>query len=226
MGFTLAFDNNNNQPQSCIQKIAFTDGMLAIRTASDNSSLSSFTLTLYLRVTSGVDYLQGYCTLNNEANVMVYLGSQRAVEWRNGRISAVLRGPESRFRGVLVSVFGAAPGNKISMELSTKKGLGLVNWCLGPAFSESSGIMLTSANGTVPLASMSYANSHLVFEIAQNANASAAMDFVMATYITWEPVDLPYLYLKASCDSNVSMYAHVGNRQPQLVSQTYTVFTL
>ncbi|WP_211463566.1 hypothetical protein [Collimonas silvisoli] len=226
MGFTVAAQNASGQPQSCIQKIEFNEGMLAIRTSSDNSSLGAFTMTLFLRVTPGVDYLQGYCTLNNDATVMAFFGAQRGMEWRNGRISAVLRNPESNTRGVLVTVQGAAPGNRISLELSTKKGLGLATWSLGPIFSEAGGIRMASAKGSVPLASLTYNSRQIVFETAKNTSSAETLDFFLLAYIIWEPIDLPYIYLKTTCDSNVSLYAHVGNRQPQLVSQTDTVFTL
>ena len=229
MGFTMTSDSPGGQVQSSIQNIEFTDDMLAMYTGTGAAALSSYTLTLFLLVNDGVDYLQGYCTLNEEASVMVYFGSQRAVEWRNGRISAVLGRMNSAYRSVLLSVFGAKANNRISLDLSTHEQMGLVHWCLGPDSSESSGIMLASANGALPLSSVSYSDHHLVFQLASGSNSASAtssIDFILMAYISWELPDLPYIYLKADCDSNVSIYAQVGNRQPQLVSQTNTVLTL
>ena len=228
MGFSMLSEQTSDSFESCIQKIEVNEQMLSIRTANNNAGLSSFTLTLSLRVEPGVDYFQGYCTLNNEASVMAYFGPLRGNEWRNGRISAALRHTADQYRSVLVSVQGAKPGNRISLEVTTKKGLGKVYWCLGPPFSESGGIRLSGLNdSSVPLNYMSYGTSILTFETAKTQdNSNDSMEFLMLAYIGWSPETLPYIYLKASCDGHISMYAHVGNRQPQLVSQTYTVFTL
>lgn len=226
MGFAMLSGVMNNETQSCIQKIEFNGGMLSLRTTESSMPNTDFTLTLFLRVTPGVDYLQGYCTLNNEASVRAYFGAQRAVEWRNGRISAVLVRSDPNYRRIYITVQGAYPGNRIGLEVTTKKGLGAVSWCLGGGASEEAGgILLTSANGFVPLTSMSYGNSQILFETARS-DTLQQMDFLLVANITWQPEDLPYIYLKAGCDPNVSMYAYVGNRQPQLISQTYTVFTL
>jgi hypothetical protein len=182
-------------------------------------------VTLFLRVQAGVDFLQGYCTLNNEASVFAFFGAQRAVEWRNGRISAVLPKREHNSRRIYVTVQGARPGNRIALEVSAKKELGSVRWCLGPDFSEAEGILLTSASSFLPLNSMSYGNSQIVFETAASS-AVQTLDFLLLANITWLPQALPYIYLKANCDSHVRMHAYVGNHQPQLISQTYTVFML
>lgn len=225
MGFAMLADVMENNAESCIQKIEFNENMLSLRTTPSSMPLSNFTLTLFLRVKPGVDYLQGYCTLNNEASVFAYFGAQRPMEWRNGRISAVLRRRDPNFRRIYITVQGAHPGNRIGLEVTTKKGLGAVSWCLGPGFDEAEGVLLTSANGFVPLTSMSYGANHILFETARNERMQE-MDFLLLANITWQPEDLPYIYLKANCDRNVTMYAHVGNRQPQLISQTYTVFTI
>lgn len=226
MGFTVVAEQNGGQRQSCIRSVEFSGGLLAIRTASGGAALNAFTMTLFLRVAPGVDYLQGYCTLNNEASVMAFFGSQRAMEWRNGRISAVLRDPDANARSVIVSVQNAYPGDRIALELSTKKGLGLATWCLGPGGEESGGIRLAGAQPSVPLKFFAYGTRVLEFETSQSADAGATLDFFMQAYLSWQPHDLPYIYLKATCDPNVSLFAHIGNRQPQLVSQTFTVFTL
>lgn len=226
MGLTMNAEYESNQWRSSIQHLEFAEGMLALRTANDGGSNSSFVVTMFVRVTPGVDYLQGYCTLNNEASVLVYFGAQRAVEWRNGRISAVLRSIENKFRSVLITAQGASPGDRIALQVTTKTGLGAVQWSLGESYAESEGILLTGANAPLPLTSFFYTGSNIMFDIARENAGNQSLDFLMLAYVTWEPIDLPYIYLKATCDRNVSMYAHVGNRQPQLVSQTYTVFTL
>lgn len=227
LGFSYSVLNADDSAQSCIRKIEFNNSVLAITTSSAAPALSTFTVTLFLRVLPGVDFLQGYCTLNNEAWVQASFGTQRAVQWRNGRISAVLREVETQFRRILFAVKGAHPGSKIALEVTTKKGLGEVNLCLGPDFSEASGVCLLPAGTPMPLASLSYAFNTIAFETtASAASSNTTMDFSLQAYIVWQPADLHYIYLKADCDSSVSVYAQVGNRQPQVVSQTSTLFTL
>lgn len=227
LGFSYSVLNATDSVQSCIRHIEFNNSVLAITTASAALPLNTFTLTLFLRVVPGVDYLQGYCTLNSEAWVQASFGNQRAVQWRNGRISAVLREVEPQYRRILFAVTNAKPGSKIALKVSTKKGLGKVNLCLGPDFSDASGVCLQPAGASMPLASLSYAYDTIAFETgAHTGSGTDTLDFSLQAYIIWEPADLHYVYLEADCDSSVSVYAQVGNRQPQVVSQTSTLFTL
>jgi hypothetical protein len=204
---------------SCIQKIELNEQTLSITTANDNSgSLSSFSLTLSVKVASGVDYLQGDCTLNNEANVMAYFGSQRANEWRNGRISATLRNMKSQYRQIRIAVRDALPDNRISLEI----GNGDVYWCLGLPF-----LYATPLRGPEPLNYKTYGNSRVMFETAQMQDSgSEAMDFQLSVYVGWQDENLRHFYLKGDCDYRTSLYAQVGNRQPQMLGPTYTRFTL
>jgi hypothetical protein len=227
LGFSYGVLNAEDAPVSCIRKIEFNNSVLAITTSEAAPALNTFTLTLFLKLAQGVDFLQGYCTLNNEAWVKASFGSQRAVLWRNGRISAVLREGEPQYRRILFSFKGAHPGAKIALEVSTKKGLGEVNLCLGPDFSEAAGIGLSPAGSGLPLASLSYTSNSIIVETLASAQANgASMDFALQAYIIWEPPSLDYIYLKADCDSEISVYGQVGNRQPQSISQTFTLFTL
>jgi len=237
IGFSYNVTPVNPNGQSCIQAIEFNNEVLTIRTGAPPQSNNgqpdnAFTVTLFLQVREGVDYLQGYCTLNNEAVVRVTFGSLVPVQWRNGRISAVLFAPRSNYRPISFTVQGARPGNRIEVVVSAKKGLGKVNWSIGPDFSESNGIELVSQQGIVPLSSMSFTDNVLTFVTtpADDANASngsgSTLQFSMNAYLTWAPDDLTYVYLRANCNSDVSVLAQVSNRQPQTVSQADTVFTL
>ena len=235
VGFSYNVTPESNGSQSIIQAIEFNNAVLSIRTGGGNQSSGSadnaFTLTLFLQLRPGIDYVQGYCTLNNEAVVMVSFGSLAPVQWRNGRISAVLLAPHSNFRPVSFTIKGAPAGNRIDLVVSTKRGLGRVNWSLGADFSDSNGVLLASQQGRIPLASMSYSGNTLTFVTQSDAgnsggNATGTLDFYMNAYITWLPEDLNYVYLRANCSDDVSILAQVNNRQPQIVSQSDTVFTL
>ncbi|MGV2287329.1 hypothetical protein AAHK20_01325 [Trinickia sp. YCB016] len=235
VGFSYNVTPASAESQSIIQAVEFNNAVLSIRTGNSNQSSgtanNAFTLTLFLQVRQGIDYVQGYCTLNNEAVVMVSFGSLAPVQWRNGRISAVLLAPHRNFRPVSFTIKGAQAGNRIDLVVSTKRGLGLVNWSLGTDFSDTNGVLLASQQGQIPLASMSYSGNTLSF-VTQSAsgnsggNGNGTLDFYMNAYITWVPEDLNYVYLRASCADEVSILAQVNNRQPQIVSQADTVFTL
>jgi len=232
LGFSYNVTPQSAESESCIQQIEFNNAVLSIRTGDIDQASSGFTLTLFLQVRDGVDYLQGYCTLNNEALVTVRIGAQSPVQWRNGRISAVLAGSENIYRNISFTVRGAYAGNKIDLTLTTKKGLGKVSWSLGPPFAEASGVQLASMMGTIPLASMSYGVNTLSFitsvlaDNTSSASASNPLEFYLNAYIVYAASDLNYVYLKTTCNSDIMVYAQIGNRQPQIVSQSDTVFTL
>lgn len=237
VGFSYNVAPASADSASCIQQIEFNNAVLTIRTGNTGQSSSqtsyAFTLTLFLRVRPGVDYVQGYCTLNNEAVVIATIGTQGPVKWRNGRISAVLATHGFRYRPVSVTVKGARPGNKIDVIVSTKTGLGRVVWSLGPEFVESNGVLLASQQGLLPLSSLSYGTDTLSFITSMPDNAGNTygsseqpLEIYLNAYITWLPVDLNYVYLRTTCDNSISVLAQVNSRQPQLVSQTNTVFTL
>ncbi|RKP46840.1 hypothetical protein [Trinickia fusca] len=236
VGFSYNVTPSSTTGDSCIRQIEFNNAVMTIRTGSAVQTSTqagySFTLTLFLRVRPGVDYVQGYCTLNNEAVVLATIGSQGAVQWRNGRISAVLNEHELNYRPVSFTVKGARPGNQIDVIVSAKRGLGKVNWSLGPDFAESNGVTLASQQGQIPLTLVSYGVDTLSFVTSQpsgsgaSINGSQTLEFFLNAYITWVPHDLNYIYLRTTCNSDISVLAQVNNRQPQIVSQTDTVFTL
>jgi hypothetical protein len=235
VGFSYNVAVSSAETESCIRKIEFNDSVLSISTGEMTQGAQQggnpFTLTLFLAVHPGVDYLQGYCTLNTEAIVMATFGAQAPVQWRNGRISAVLmQYGGGRYRPVSFTVKGARPGNKIEVIVSAKRGLGKVNWSLGPDLSETGGIGVASQQGKIPLSSLSYGNDTLSFITISpeggSYSADEGLEFYVNAYVTWVPEDLHYIYLRTTCDSDITILAQVHNRQPQVVSQTDTVFTL
>lgn len=229
LGFSYNVINSNRSDgvlESCIRQIEFNNSILTIHTADTGQDRHDFTLTLFIKAREDTDFLQGYCTLNSDAQVLVNFGNEKAIEWRNGRISAVLRKSELQYRTIFLSVSGAKPGNKIALMVNTKKGLGRVNWCLGPKFSESTGVRIHSDAAELPINSMSYGNDRITFEIPLNDNEQGSYDFSLVSYITWQPDDLEFIYLKLVGNDGITVKAQVGIRQPQLVSRTNTLFTI
>ena len=229
LGFSYNVINSNRSSRvtgSCIREIEFNNAILTISTAKTGHDLYSFTLTMFLKVIEGTDFLQGYCTLNNEAQVMVNFGNKKAVEWRNGRISAVLRKSNAQYRAIFLTVSGARPGNKIVLVVDTKKGLGKVNWSLGPTFSEATGVRLQSNQGELSVSCLSYGNDRIVFETSTENTNQQSFDFSLVAYVTWQPDDLEFIYFKLISNDDITVNAQVGVRQPQLVSRTSTLFTI
>ncbi|MFC5743238.1 hypothetical protein [Dyella tabacisoli] len=209
-----------------LQSVSFNDDVLALRTSSIAPSLSDFTLTLFLDVAPDTTFLQGYCTLNNEAVIEAYLGNERPVQWRNGRISAVIQAPISDYRSVLFTISGLKPNKQVDIGVATDPRQGKVVWALGPRSGESLGVSLSSTNGgSIPLSLLSYTNNQILMQTGA-AEGSSATDVVMLAYVSWQPEDLPFIYLKVAGDPDISVYAQVGTRQPQWVSPAYTLFTL
>lgn len=210
----------------CLQGVSFNDAVLALNTSSIAPSLSSFTLTLFLDVDPDTTFLQGYCTLNNEAVVLAYLGNERPVQWRNGRISAVIQTPATDYRSVLFTISGLKPGKQIDIGVETDPRHGKVTWALGPSARDSLGVSLSSSSGnSIPLSLLSYTSKQILMQTS-TASDSIATDVVMLAYVSWWPEKLPFIYLKVAGDSDISVYAQVGTRQPQWVSSAFTLFTL
>lgn len=230
MGDSLGFSYNvspDGIPSTtpCLQSVSFNDDLLALRTSSIAPTMNNFTMTLFLDVDPGASFLQGYCTLNSEAVVMAYLGSERPVQWRNGRISAVIQKPPCGFRSVLFTITGLKPNKQVDITVDTDPNQGKVAWTLGAKGADALGMSLSSTKGnTVPLSVLSCTDKQIMLQTGGTANN--ASDVVMLAYVAWHPEDLPFIYLKVDSDPDVSVYAQVGRRQPQWVSQAYTLFTL
>ena len=229
MGFSynvLTSQGPNQDSESCIRSIEFNRSMLTVRTSGNIGRLYNFSLTLFIKLSPNIDFLQGYCTLNREGHVLVNFGDDKEMEWRNGRISAVLKKTTDQYRAVFMSVSGAKPGNKVVLSVATKKGLGKVNWCLGPVFSDSQGIKIPNCNTPIPISSFSYGNSEIVFQTGQGQSHNNTLDFSFVAYIKWYPLDLQFVYLSFSGNEGIAIKAQVGSSQPQLVSRTSTLFTI
>jgi hypothetical protein len=231
LGLSYNVMETNDGTESCIQKIEFNNAILSLLTSSSASPLNDFTLTLHLHVAAQVHALSGHCTLNNEATLMVNFGSDRAVEWRNGRISALLNKDSGRtYSPVLLAIKGLLPSNNVSVAIDTDPRSGKVSWSLGENLPAANGMVLSSTSSHLPLSLMSFGQRQIVFESAAQSNP-AGVDFVMLAHVYSEPSasgDIPeFIYLKTSSNSRAAtVYAQVGSRQPQLVGDTFTLFRL
>ncbi|QAU25021.1 hypothetical protein EO087_14305 [Dyella sp. M7H15-1] len=225
LGFSynvLAQDVYGNVP--VLQSVSFNGGILEIRTSSVAPALNKFSLTLFLDIEPDVPFLQGYCTLNNEAVVSAFLGGEQPVQWYNGRISAVLPAAPRNCRSVLFTISGLQPGSPLMLDVIAGAP-GSARWTLGPEVPQALGAALSSTGGNIPLASFTYNDKRIVMQTG-NGQGGTLSDVLMVAYVSWQPADLSCIYLKAIADPSVSVCAQVGTRQPQWISPTYSVFTL
>lgn len=210
---------------SCIKHISFNDSVLSIITSPDAPQFNSFTLTISLLVGPNVEYLQGYCTLNNEAQVLAYFGNLRPIVWRNGRFSAVLEKPSYGHSSLQIGLRGVRAGERITISVTTRPELGEVSWSLGPPGVETLGISLTSSRDTLSLESFTYMPDRIVID-TDELSGQNSLDLVMHAHISWFPLMLPYIHLRAHGNNVLNVYAQVGTRQPQYISPVYTLLTL
>jgi hypothetical protein len=211
--------------ESAIREWVINENMLLIRTSAEATSLSSFTLSLFMRRQDLTDSLMGYCTLNEEAVIRAQLGNQRPITWRNGRISALLGPGSGSFRQVLFAVRNLRPGNVVNIDLATPSDMGEVAWTLGPAFVETQGVRVASTAGLIPLSSFCYSSRYIRL-VTHQSGGGEATDVALLAYVSWELEALQLIYLKAECSDGIEIHAQLGNRQPQFLSGTYTLFTL
>ncbi|KQN26634.1 hypothetical protein ASE86_11210 [Sphingomonas sp. Leaf33] len=209
--------------ESCIQEWAFTDRSLMIRTAIDAAPRTSFTIGLFLRRHDLTDAFMGYCTLNDGASVRVRFGDQSPVEWRDGRISAALEPIAERSSRVMLTMRGVRPGAVIDIDLAARNGE--VAWTLGPTFADTQGMEVTSTGAGLPLSLFS-CTPHRLKLVTQGSNDTERRDVTVLAYVSWIPASLELIHLRADSSAGVDIYAQVGNRQPQFVSQTFTLFAL
>ena len=227
LGFSYnVLPDNSAQNTSAIQSISFDDDQLTVITSATAAASSSFTLTLALDVSEGTQYVQGYCTLNSAAIVYAYFGAQLPVQWRNGRISAVLSGERSRFRPVLMSVTGAGTGSLIEIVVASPASESPVEWALGPDYDHGLGLTLYGSDGIISLRRFNYLADRIVLETSGAAGGSAAAAIGLVAFVTWRDAQPPYFYLSLNSDPGVAVNAQVGNTQPQYISPTNTLFML
>lgn len=226
LGFSYNVVAQDVQPNvPLLQAISFNSGILEIRTSSAAPQLSSFTITLFLELDQDVPYLQGYCTLNDEASVYAFIGNEQPAVWYNGRISAVLPTFTRYCQSVQFTISGLKPGINLAIDVAAGAPEGSVIWTLGPDIPQTLGVTLISTKGNVPLSGMSYTSRQIVMTTGNGQGASLA-DVVMVAYVSWTPPDLSCIYLRVNTDPSVLISAQVGTRQPQWISPTYSVFTL
>lgn len=241
LGFSYnVIPDNPDNSNSCIQSISFDDDVLVVVTSPTAPEFSSFTLTLALTV-EDAEYLQGYCTLNNEAVVLVYFGVGGPVQWRNGRISAVLHPTGTHCVPVLLSIKGAPANARVEITVGTPPGGQPVEWTLGPEGGSVMGLTLYGGNGPIGLSKMLYSGRRITLQTAPSGGGQQASAIGLVAFLSWQapllpsapgkhpvpaPGGPPCVYLRLGADPGTTATCQVGNHQPQAVSATDTLFML
>ena len=207
-----------------LRAVSFNDSVLELRTSAIAPASNNFTFTLFVEADPGTTSVQGYCTINNEATVLAYFSDGLPALWRNGRISASFHRESRRYHTVQFTISGLRANRQLDLVVDSDNGAD-VRWALGPHRRGANGTLVCTPTGAaLQLASWAMTSNEIRLRTASAGNT--ASDLALRTYVSYGDVDPRRLYLKAIGDTDVSVLAQVGTRQPQWVGSAYTLFTL
>lgn len=227
MGFSYNVTSDTSGTGTPILRgVSFNDSVLELRTSAVAPASNNFTFTLFLEAEEGTTSLQGYCTINNEATVLASFGDGLPALWRNGRISASFRHGALRYHTVLLNIRGLGPNRQLNILVDSDQA-SEVCWALGPHRQGANGLTLRSqASGPVQLSSWSMTPREIRLSTSEGTG-STSTNLALQTYVACaERADPRRVYLKAIGDTDISVVAQIGTRQPQWVGPAYTLFTL
>lgn len=228
LGDSMGFSYNVTSDVSAsgtpiLRSVSFNDSVLQLTTSAIAPASSRFTFTLFVEVEEGTTFVQGYCTINNEANILASFGDGPPALWRNGRISASFHHESRRYHTVLLNIRNVRPSRQIDIVVESDADT-QVRWSLGPYRRGASGITVSNqTSGAVTLASWSMTPSEIRL---RTGDTGSSTDLALRTYVSYGDADARRLFLKTVGDTDVSVLAQVGTRQPQWVGPAYTLFTL
>jgi hypothetical protein len=222
---------------SCINRVEFTDSLLAVRTSSSAAADSSFTLALFVDVPPHVDSLQGHCTLNSGATVRAHLGYEEPATWISGPLSMIVPHIPKDIRRVRFNIQRPSATLPIQIELMTLASQpGFVHWCFGPDVRNSANFNAKTTDGTVlPLRSLNVSDRQIEVVMDPAMAGRSIADILIEAYVqrvplaTREELDrhakkLDDIYLKATCSSQAKVIAQVGTQRAQYLTTTHKRF--
>jgi len=224
MGFSYNVTSDTSGTGSPIlRSVSFNDSVLELTTSAIAPASSNFTFTLFVEVEEGTTFVQGYSTINNEANILAFFGDGPPALWRNGRISTSFHHESQRFHTVLLNIRNLRPGRQLDILVDSERDAN-VRWSLGPLQRGANGIMVSNQTaGAVQLASWAMTSSEIRL---RTGDTGSSTDLALSTYVSYGDTDPRRLFLKTVGDADISVLAQVGTRQPQWVGSAYTLFTL
>jgi hypothetical protein len=221
---------------SCIQSIELTDSFLAMRTIA-NATSDSFTLSLFVNVSPGIEFIEGYCTLNSEALVLAHVGYGSPAEWRNGPVSTTALPIPEDVRRIRFNIQRPPVGVATKIQLSTEgEQPGIAYWCLGAPECGGASVTVKAADGS-PLALRTFSMSDRQIEIMIGSVQAGkpTEDVLVEAYVrrvdvaSKRSVDdgmrkLDRINLKAICSAGTTVIAQVGTQRPQYLTNACKCF--
>lgn len=127
------------------------------------------------------------------------------------------------YQQIVLQVSGAAPGQKISVQL-TPNGSN-IGFSTGPDFQSSGGIQIVAQTGNLPLSQLNVNASQATFlTSASGGGSSSSLSFNVTAFFVADP-SISTFYLRSSSDPGISVQVQIGNALPQVVNQTDTLFS-
>jgi hypothetical protein len=235
MGFSYNALTLGEMRQSCISSVELTDSVLTIRTSA-NAATDSFTFALFLDVSSEVEAVQGYCTLNMDARVVCHLGYGVPSEWRSGIFSAIVPPIPVDYRRIRLNIQGPLMGAPVSIELMTESSEpGAASWSFAAEGSVDSGFRVRAIDGT-PLCIQTLSISERKIKVGIGTTQKNASDLLIDMYLrrvdksSAEKDDgsamrkLQRILLRADRGACAAVIAQVGAQRPQYLTTAYKCF--
>ena len=231
VGFSLnamALGTNRAAP---IESIEMGESELAIRTAKD-ASADSFVLNAHLRVVGGVQQVEGYCTLNDSAEIRIFIPNHQNFEWRRGHNAMLLPLLHDGYRTARIVLRGLKPNRKVRLELDAEPlSTAKLRWSLGTQLFTGAGFGLRTSDGSaLNLASFVVEEKTVELLCDESFVSSSNREVMMELWVEYvasgESNRLDRLLLKMESSADVVAIAQIGNGCPQYVTSSFIPFPL
>jgi hypothetical protein len=216
--------------------------VLAVQTSEKNATVkaagSEFSIDAFMLCKHGVKQIEGYCTINPNAKIVVSLPLQQPVEWRRGPITAALMEKPPEFEEINLVVRGLSIGNSISLRLQPRSFLGRsVKWSLGPSRTLGCGLEVFLADGGAagfPHISMNASAVRVAYQSQSTAASTGSLKLRFCLLIDELPPPessdrlsgSDSILLLAEGPSGVSVMAQIGMHLPKMVVGSFTPFRI
>lgn len=242
VGFSLNSLVPSDSPPVFIHRMELGEVVLAIQTSEKNATIKTaadqFSIDLFLLCQGDIERIEGACTINAGAKVVVSLPLQQPIEWRRGPISATLMERISGFEAVRLVARGLGTGNSISLHLEPRSFSGRnVRWSLGPSHALGGGLRAYVPDGSLiglPQLSMTASTIQLVYQPQSTVASPGFLMLELSVQIDgWASqkagdtrCELDSISLMVVRPSTVSVLAQIGTHLPKLVVDSFTPFPL
>jgi hypothetical protein len=216
-----------------IKNVELTRSTISIATGT----ASSFTLTAALCISSGVQMINGYCTINNEARVYMRFGAGPLLAWRQGIVSANLPTNDPQLRLVNLSVSGLTPSCLVVIEIADWNA-GAARWTLGAHARDrfvSPFSVASSDRQPLNVAELSMKQRAIRLRAGAEdfAGSNITGDLLIDAYIERLPVSAgsqsilaEKVDLVAFCNEDITVIARMPGKRPQYLTNAPRTFSL